>query len=109
VGAEATSVSFSRSSRGSSLTTFALVDGRTLFVRLVRDGAATATGVFGRRAWRPGGRPHLYPSRLTVTTPIVDNVLAMEVPRPEQDAYPDRLIFRAANGTVVGTDPPTDW
>jgi hypothetical protein len=109
VGVEVADASFSRSGTGSGETAFALGDGRSLFVRLVRDGAATASGVFGRRAWRPGGRPHLYPSRLTVSAPIVDNVLAIEVPRSEQDAYPDRLIFRAANGTVVGTDPATDW
>jgi len=109
VGTEAAGVSYSHSSSGSSTAALPLGKRRSLFVRLVRDGAATATGVFGRRSLRFGGRPRVYPSRLTLTVPVVDNLIVIEVPRPEEGAFPDRLIFRAANGTVVGTDPPTDW
>jgi hypothetical protein len=109
VGNEVASATFSHSSSGIGTGPLSLGHGRTLFVRLVRDGAATATGVFGRRSLRFGGRPRVYPSRLTLTVPIVDNLVAIEVPRPEEGAFPDRLIFRAADGTVVGTDPATDW
>ncbi len=36
-------------------------------------------------------------------------VIAVPVPRAERGANPARLLFRATNGTVVGSEPPIDW
>jgi hypothetical protein len=81
---------------------------RSLIARLVPDAVATGTAVLARRGSpRPSGRRPVYPSRVRLTQAPVENVLALIAPRPARDAWPRRMTYRAADGTVVATSPPS--
>jgi hypothetical protein len=99
---EVASFSTSRSgdSTGEGDGSVPVAEGGSLFLRLVRDGAASVTGIFTRRGSAPA---------LRLDAPVVDNVIALPVPRGPRDTTPERLLFRAANGTVVGSNPQIDW
>jgi len=69
---------------------------------MVPDGVATVTAVYPRIARR--GRiqkPRRYPSRVTRSSPVRDNVVAFVVPRDIHDSYPKRFVWRSAGGRVV--------
>ena len=69
---------------------------------LVPDGVASVTAVYPRIARR--GRiqkPRRYPSRVTRSSLVRDNVVSYVVPRAIQDSYPLRFVWRSADGRVV--------
>jgi hypothetical protein len=71
---------------------------------LVPDGVAKVTLEYPRVV--PRGRwykPTVYRRAYQVTLTVVDNVLSARVPRPPTDAFPNRMVWRAADGAVVRT------
>jgi hypothetical protein len=71
---------------------------------LVPDGVVTIEATFARRASRgPHRAPDLYPSDVELTVPVQDNLVAFTVPREAHDALPAKMVWRAADGSVVRT------
>jgi hypothetical protein len=71
---------------------------------LIPDGVATIEATFAQRASRgPHRAPDLYPSELTLTLPVQDNLVAFTVPREARDAFPSKMVWRAADGSIVRT------
>lgn len=71
---------------------------------LIPDGVATIEATFAQRASRgPHRAPDLYPSELTLTLPVQDNLVAFTVPREAPDAFPSKMVWRAADGSIVRT------
>lgn len=69
---------------------------------LVPDGVASVTLEYPRVVSR--GRfyePTVYPSALTRTVKVQQNVLSLRVPRGAGDAFPSRMVWRAADGAVI--------
>ncbi len=76
--------------------------GLSLLTGLVPDPVTTITARFPKQPFRPPGYPPFsYPSELSVTVPVVGNTVTFEVPRDSLDAFPDRQVWRDANGDVV--------
>lgn len=77
-------------------------DASSTLTGLVPDGVASVTLQYPRTVSR--GRwykPAVYPSAIERTVPVQQNVLSVRVPRGAPDAFPPRMVWRAADGTVV--------
>jgi hypothetical protein len=71
-------------------------------VGVVPDGVASVDVRYPRFADRgPGSRVVDHRRRVHRDTDVVDNVFAVTVPRPAQDALPSLLLWRDAAGTVA--------
>lgn len=69
---------------------------------LVPDGVASVTFQYPRVV--SNGRwykPTVYPSGYTRTVRVEQNVLSLRVPRRVDAAFPPRMVWRAADGTIV--------
>jgi hypothetical protein len=79
-----------------------LPEDRSTVTGLLPDGVATVEATFAQRASRGRHRPaEVYSSELNVKAPVQDNVASFEVARPAEDAFPSKMIWRAADGSVV--------
>jgi hypothetical protein len=75
-------------------------------VGLVPDGVATIEFTFARgRGLRPDGH-RVYRRIYRRTTAVVNNIVALTVPRRPEDAFYNRQVWRAADGSVVNTVKP---
>lgn len=75
---------------------------RAVVSGLLPDGVATVTATFARVVSRGRYRPpRRYPTTVRRTVQVRDNVVAFTVPRPAPDAFPTRMVWRAADGAVV--------
>jgi hypothetical protein len=71
---------------------------------LLPNGVASVTLEYPRvRSRGRWFKPTVYPSAYTATVPVQDNVLSAHVPRPAEDAFPHRMVWRDAAGQVVHT------
>jgi len=69
---------------------------------LIPDGVATVTSFFSRRAPRaPGRRPKDYGKPIERTDRVQDNMISFELARDAEDAFPAKMIWRAADGSIV--------
>jgi len=69
---------------------------------LIPDGVATVTSFFSRRSPRPPGRPPKdYGKPIERTDRVQDNMISFEVARGAQDAFAVKMIWRAADGSIV--------
>ena len=69
---------------------------------MVPDSVARVTATFPRVVRHRGDRnPRRYRSRVTRSAPVRDNVFAFVVPRAPEDAFPSRVVWRAADGRVL--------
>ncbi len=76
-------------------------DGRRHTV-LVPDGVATITAVYPRRGHRPlFGTRKVFDEQAERTATVAENVAAFRAPRGGIDAFPTRVVWRAADGSVV--------
>jgi hypothetical protein len=79
-------------------------------VGLVPDGVATIDFAFarGRSLDRGPGHSHgrVYRTIYRRTAPVVDNVVALTVPRLPEDALFNRQVWHAVDGSVVNTIKP---
>lgn len=69
---------------------------------LVPDGVASVTLEYPKRVGR--GRyykPAEFPSAFSRTVRVRENVLSVRVPRDAGDAFPARMVWRAADGSVL--------
>ena len=69
---------------------------------LVPDGVASVTLEYPKTVSR--GRyyePTVFPSAFTRTVRVQENVLAVHVPRNAGDAFPSRMVWRRADGSVL--------
>ena len=77
---------------------------RSVLSGLVPDPVASLTAVFPRRVSRgPGRPPKRYARTVRRTIAVQENVVSLTVPRPAQDAFPTRMIWRDEDGEVVRT------
>ncbi|ADB52663.1 hypothetical protein [Conexibacter woesei] len=68
----------------------------------VPDGVRTIEATFAQRADRGRHRPaEVYPSELTLTVPVQDNIVSFNVARQAEDAFPTKMVWRATDGSVV--------
>lgn len=75
---------------------------RAVLSGVVPDGVASIDFVFARRGSRGRGRPPVrYPSVLRRSEPVQDNVVGFVVARRAEDAFPLRMVWRAADGRIV--------
>jgi len=75
---------------------------RSVIDGLVPDGVASVTAIYPRVARRAGGgKTRRYPSRVTRSSPVRDNVFSVGVPRAIEYAFPPHLVWRAASGRVI--------
>jgi hypothetical protein len=71
---------------------------------LVPDGVATVSLQYPKSVSRgPYYQPTIYPSAVTRTVAVHDNVISVTVPRDAGDAFPHRMVWRDAGGKVVQT------
>lgn len=69
---------------------------------LVPDGVASVDFTFARKLSRgPHRDPKVYPSALALTVRVQDNVVSFAVDRPAPDAFPTRMVWRRADGSVL--------
>jgi hypothetical protein len=69
---------------------------------MVPDSVARVTATFPRVVRHRGDRnPRRYRSRVTRSALVRDNVFAFVVPRAPEDAFPSRVVWRAADGRVL--------
>jgi hypothetical protein len=77
-------------------------DGSAVVNGLIPDGVATVTSFFSRKAPRgPGRRPKVYPKTIERTDRVQDNMISFTVARDAEDAFPVKMIWRAADGSIV--------
>jgi hypothetical protein len=77
-------------------------DDRSTVSGFVPDGVATIEAIYPERASRGPHRPAIvYGEEIRLTLPVQDNVVSFEVDRPAEDAMSPRMIWRAADGSVV--------
>lgn len=70
----------------------------------VPDGVRTIVATFAQRADRGRHRPaEVYPSELRLTVPVQDNIVSFDVARQAEDAFPTKMVWLAADGSVVRT------
>ncbi|MDO8213218.1 hypothetical protein [Conexibacter sp. CPCC 206217] len=82
-------------------------DDRSSVSGLLPDGVASIDMTFAQRASRGRHRPaEVYPSAIELTVPVQDNVVSFEVARPAEDASPSRMVWHAADGSVVRVVEP---
>jgi hypothetical protein len=85
---------FSTSSRSS--------DDEAAVTGFLPDGVASIDLTYAQRISHGPHRPaEVYPSELTFTVPVQDDVTSFRVARPAQDAFPTKMVWRAADGSVV--------
>jgi hypothetical protein len=71
-------------------------------VGLIPDGVATVTSSFPQTVSRGRGNPpKVYPAPIERTDPVQDNVVSISVERDPEDAFPSKMVWRAADGSVV--------
>ena len=76
---------------------------------LIPDGVTTVEMTFARTASRGRYRPpRRYPSAVTRTAPVADNVISLRVPRPAADAFPARTVWKGPDGQIVRVIPGRD-
>jgi len=69
---------------------------------LLPDGVASVELTFARSVSRgPHRDPKVYPRTLRVTVPVQDNVVSFEIARPAEDAFPTRMKWLRADGSVL--------
>lgn len=69
---------------------------------LLPDGVASVEMTFARSVSRgPHRDPKVYPRTIRVTVSVRDNVVSLEIARPAEDAFPTRMVWRRANGSVI--------
>jgi type II secretory pathway pseudopilin PulG len=69
---------------------------------LLPDGVASVEFTFDRSVSRgPHREPKRYPKAIALTVPVQDNVVAFDVDRPAPDAFPTRMVWRRADGSVL--------
>jgi hypothetical protein len=78
-------------------------DDRTSIVSgLVPDGVAAVELTFPRVASRGRYRPpKRYARTITLTAPVHDNVISVRVPRPPQDAFAAKTVWKGPDGEPV--------
>jgi hypothetical protein len=74
-----------------------------LLVGLVPDGVAAIDFTFAKGDTRVPGRKRTYPTVYRATAPVVNNVVAITVPRAPEDAIVNEQVWHAPDGTVVNT------
>jgi len=75
---------------------------RARVLGVLPDGVATAEVTYPRRADRGRFAPaQVYESALRLTVPVQDNVISYQVARQPEDALPPKMVWRAADGSVV--------
>ena len=77
--------------------------GSALLVGLVPDGVATIDFTFAPGHSRVPGSNRRYGTAYRATAPVVNNIVAVTVPRAPQDAIVNRQVWRAADGTAINT------
>jgi hypothetical protein len=71
---------------------------------LVPDGIASVTLEYAKVVSRGKYyKPSVFPSALTETVPVHDNVISVVIPRSSPDAFPQRMLWRDAAGQVIHT------
>jgi hypothetical protein len=69
---------------------------------LIPDGVATVTSSFPQTVSRGAGNPpKVYPAPIERTDPVQDNVISFSVQRDPEDAFASKMVWRAADGSVV--------
>lgn len=69
---------------------------------LVPDGVASITFTYPRQVSRgPYRDPKTYPSAITLTEPVHDNVVRFAVERSAEDAFAPRMVWRDATGKTI--------
>src|SRR3954454_3862744 len=69
---------------------------------LIPDGVATVTSSFPQTVSRGAGNPpKVYAAPIERTDPVQDNVISFSVQRDPEDAFPSKMVWRAADGAVV--------
>jgi hypothetical protein len=77
-------------------------DGVSHVVGLIPDGVATVTSSFPQTVSRgKGNPPKVYPAPIERTDPVQDNVISFSVARDPEDAFPSKMVWRAADGSIV--------
>lgn len=77
---------------------------RSHVVGLLPDGVATIEATFTRRAKvPPHTAPDLYPTEITHTLTVQDNLVSFDVEREAPDAFPSKMVWRAEDGSIVRT------
>ena len=74
-----------------------------LLVGLVPDGVATIDFSFAKGHSRGPDSNRTYATVYERTVAVVDNIVALTVPRAPEDAIVNRQVWRAADGTAVNT------
>jgi hypothetical protein len=63
---------------------------------------ATVTSSFPHTVSRGAGNPpKVYPAPIERTDPVQDNVISFSVQRDPEDAFASKMVWRAADGSVV--------
>jgi hypothetical protein len=74
----------------------------TILSGLLPDGVATVELTFPRSASRGPYRPaKRYRHAVELTAPVKDNVISLRVPRPAEDAFPARMVWKGPDGQTV--------
>jgi hypothetical protein len=69
---------------------------------LLPDGVASVDFTFARSVSRgPHRDPKTYAKAISLTVQVQDNVVAFDVDRPAPDAFPMRMVWRRADGSVL--------
>jgi hypothetical protein len=92
--------------RGAYISTYAGRRRGTRLVGLIPDGVATIDFTFARGHGLGPEGDRVYRKVYRRTVAVVANVVALAVPRMPQDAFFNRQLWRAADGSVVNTVRP---
>jgi hypothetical protein len=77
-------------------------DDRSTVSGFLPDGVATIEAIYPERVSRGPHRPAIvYGEEIRLTLPVQDNVVSFQVDRPAEDAMSPRMVWRAADGSVV--------
>lgn len=75
---------------------------RSTVFGLLPDGVARVDFTFPRSASRePHRDPKVYPTGIALSAQVQDNVVSFDVDRPAEDAFPTRMVWRRADGSVI--------
>lgn len=75
---------------------------RSTVTGFVPDGVRTIEATFSQRVSYGPHRPaQVYGEEIRLTLPVQDNVVSFQVARPAEDAFPTKMVWRAADGSVV--------
>ncbi len=76
--------------------------GRSSVSGLVPDGVASVDFTFSRSVSRGRHRdPKVYPTVISLTVQVHDNVVAFDVDRPAYDALPTQMVWHRADGSIL--------